>query len=288
MKAYDGSQWSNDSSGRSFRMAINGTTDPSDGVVNVGLPQVGVGVTAEIEDVSGRFKNESWQWQRGETRGGPFTDIPAEEGGTSGRVYTPSAADLGKWLRAAVSYDNAFGAGKSASGVSDNAVLSQPVVSNAGQFSYLSYILIPESVSEVRVAQAFTTGADPSGYLLRGLRFGMAIETDYTAVSWALHADAGGAPAAAPLFDNIAAPADDLDADIGTFEELVHPGFVLTPDTRYWAVVTGSPIVEGTDPILHSRLSPNGPTESSWIRRGRSSTRAARPTGRWASGPWPK
>ena len=250
MKAHDGSQWSNDSSGRSFRMAINGTTDPSDGVVNFGLPQVGVGVTAEIEDVYGRFKNESWQWQRGETRGGPFTDIPAEEGGTSGRVYTPSAADLGKWLRAAVSYDNAFGAGKSASRVSDNAVLSQPVVSNAGQFSSISYALSPESVSEARVAQAFTTGADPSGYLLRGLRFGMAIETDYTAVSWALHADAGGAPAAAPLFDNIAAPADDLDADTGTFEELVHPGFVLTPDTRYWAVVTGSPIVEGIDPTL--------------------------------------
>ena len=119
MKAYSGTSWSNDSQGRSFRMALNGPTDQYIGPpfelmreVRIGLPQVGLGVAAEIHDQSFRVKNATWQWQRGETRDGTFTDIPAAQGGTS-RVYVPAAADLGKWLKALVSYENAFGPGKS-------------------------------------------------------------------------------------------------------------------------------------------------------------------------------
>ena len=141
MKAYSGTSWSNDSQGRSFRMALNGPTDQYIGPpfqfmreVRIGLPQVGVGVAAEIHDESFRVKNATWQWQRGETSDGTFTDIPAEQGGTS-RVYVPAAADLGKWLKALVSYENAFGPGKMVSGVSGNPVLSQPIMSNAGQIS---------------------------------------------------------------------------------------------------------------------------------------------------------
>ena len=107
MKAYDGSSWSDDSQYRSFRMALNGPTEQNtDSALtglprfSIGLPQVGVGVAAEILDY--RAKNASWQWQRGETRDGPFTDIPAAQGGTR-RVYVPAAADLGKWLKALVS-----------------------------------------------------------------------------------------------------------------------------------------------------------------------------------------
>ena len=146
MKAYSGTSWSNDSQGRSFRMALNGPTDQYIGPpfelmreVRIGLPQVGLGVAAEIHDESFRVKNATWQWQRGETRDGTFTDIPAAQGGTS-RVYVPAAADLGKWLKALVTYENAFGPGKSLSGVSGNAVLSQPIMSNAGQISDL-YLL---------------------------------------------------------------------------------------------------------------------------------------------------
>ena len=59
MKAYSGTSWSNDSQGRSFRMALNGPTDQYIGPpfepmreVRIGLPQVGVGVAAEILDQS--------------------------------------------------------------------------------------------------------------------------------------------------------------------------------------------------------------------------------------------
>ena len=258
MKAYRGTSWSDDSQGRSFRMALNGPTEQVDLSIRrpprlgIGLPQVGVGVAAEIQDRkftdrSFRVKNATWQWQRGETRDGTFTDIPAEQGGTS-RVYVPAAADLGKWLKALASYENAFGPGKSVSGVSDNAVLSQPIMSNAGQVSDGSYAL--GAPGTVRVAQAFTTGGNSSGYLLSGLRFGIGIDTDADALSWALHADDAGEPGAAPLFAHIAVPSDSLDDDVDTFEDLVHPGFPLARDTKYWAVLTASPLMEGNVPIL--------------------------------------
>ena len=255
MKAYRGTSWSNDSQRRSFRMALNGPTQQVRFIspkLGIGLPQVGVGVAAEIqdlkfEDVSFRVKNATWQWQRGETSDGTFSDIPAEQGGTS-RVYVPAAADLGKWLKALVAYENAFGLGKSLSGVSHSPVLSQPVVSNAGQISDIGYVVTrPDAV---RVAQAFTTGGNPSGYSLSGLRFGTSMYTDANALSWALHADAAGEPASAPLFADIAVPSDSLDDDIYTFEDLVHPRFVLAPDTKYWAVLTASSLMEGNEATL--------------------------------------
>ena len=253
MKAYNGSSWSDDSLGRSFRMALNGPTDPYIGPpfqrmreVRIGLTQVGVGVAAEIHDESRRVKNATWQWQRGETKEGTFTDIPAAQGGTS-RVYVPAAADLGKWLKALATYENAYGPGKMVSGVSTNAVLSQPIMSNAGQISDLGYVVHQPTLN---IAQAFTTGGNPSGYSLSGLRFGIYSETDVDALSWALYADAAGEPAAAPLFTEIAVPSNSLDDNIRTFEDLVHPGFPLAPDTKYWAVLTSSPLMEGALPTL--------------------------------------
>ena len=250
MKAYSGTSWSNDSQGRTFRMALNGPTDQYIGPpfeplreVRIGLPQVGVGVAAEISDQSFRLKNATWQWQRGETSDGTFTDIPAAQGGTS-RVYVPAAADLGKWLKALASYENAFGPGKMVSGVSGQAVFSQPIMSNAGQISSVGYVVLQSDT--VNIAQAFTTGGNPSGYSLRGLRFGIHLETDIDALSWALHADAAGEPAAEPLFTHITVPSDSLDGNTRTFEDLVHPGFPLAPDTKYWAVLTASPLMEGT------------------------------------------
>ena len=249
MKAYSGTSWSNDSLGRSFRMALNGPTDQYIGPpfqrireVRIGLPQVGLGVAAEINDDSFRVRNAMWQWQRGDTSDGTFTDIPAEQGGTS-RVYVPAAADLGKWLKMMVTYENAFGPDKSSSAVIPNPVLSQPIMSNAGQISDLDYAL--QQPDTVNIAQAFTTGGNPSGYSLSGLRFGIEFDKDADALSWALHPDAAGEPAAEPLFTHIAVPSANLDASVHTFEDLVHPGFPLAPDTKYWAVLTSSPLMEG-------------------------------------------
>ena len=112
------------------------------------------------------------------------------------------------------------------------------------RFPTVGYVVLQNDT--VNIAQAFTTGGNPSGYSLSGLRFGINIDTDADALSWALHADAAGEPAAEPLFAHIAVPSDSLDGDTRTFEDLVHPGFPLAPDTKYWAVLTASPLMEGT------------------------------------------
>ena len=118
-------------------------------------------------------------------------------------------------------------------------------MSNAGQISAFTYFL--QQPDTVNVAQAFTTGGNPSGYSLSGLRFGIKIDTDADALSWALHDDNAGEPAAASSFTEIAVPSDSLDGDSNTFEDLVHPGFPLAPNTKYWAVLTASPLMEGTE-----------------------------------------
>ena len=62
MKAYNGFSWSNDSQGRSFRMALNGPTDQHTGPifdsvrqVSIGLPQVGVNGGDKVGRVGGRL-----------------------------------------------------------------------------------------------------------------------------------------------------------------------------------------------------------------------------------------
>ena len=96
MKTRGGPTWSDDAGGRSFRMALNGATDPHSGVIVLGLAQIGVGHRPYIEDWSDgdRIRNESWQWKRGDSRDGTFADIPAGEGGTA-RHYVPSE---GTWV----------------------------------------------------------------------------------------------------------------------------------------------------------------------------------------------
>ena len=244
MLAYDGTRWTDHSGPRVFRMALNGTTDrftPS--TLEIGLAQVGLGVTARIADRGLRTRNESWQWQRGDTSEGPFVDIPAGPDGASG-VYVPTEADLGKWLKAVLTYDNALGKSRTISSVTAQPVLSRSVMSNAGRRPGFEGFTLG-SFESSNIAQAFTTGEDVGGYLLRGLRFGLDVVPSEATFSWAIHADDGGQPAAAPLFEPIAVAAGDLDADASTFEELAHPGFLLLPNTRYWAVLSGHPVQEG-------------------------------------------
>ena len=69
-------------------------------------------------------------------------------------------------------------------------------------------------------------------------------------LSWALYADNAGEPAAEPSFTHITVPSDSLDDDKTIFEVLVHPGFPLAPDTKYWAVLRASPLIEGEEPTF--------------------------------------
>ena len=150
-------------------MATETVTITDGGQAFVGLAQVGIGVSADVGNLFGNISNEAWQWQRSATEYGAYSDIPAAEGGTS-NPYTPSAGDLGMWLKAKVTYDDGSSTGQTAQATTLQPVLSQAALSNAG-FAYyneLGYVLEapPATAIAPLYAQAFTTGSDTSGYLL--------------------------------------------------------------------------------------------------------------------------
>ena len=99
-------------------------TDQSGSVTfSADQPQQGVPLTATLSDPDGSVTSQVWQWASSDTASGTFTDIS----GATSASYTPVASDVGKYLRASVSYTDALGSGKSASEVTANAVGVVPV-----------------------------------------------------------------------------------------------------------------------------------------------------------------
>ena len=78
----------------------------------------GTAATASVSDLDGTVSSPSWRWARGITATGSFSNI----GGATAASYTPVAADVGKYLRATVTYTDPEGSGKTASAVSSSAV----------------------------------------------------------------------------------------------------------------------------------------------------------------------
>ena len=217
----------------------------------VGLAQVGIGVTADVGVLFGTISNEAWQWQRSATQYGAYSDIPAAEGGTS-NPYTPSAGDLGMWLKAKATYDVGSSTGQTTQATTLQPVWSQAALSNAG-FAYIqeaSYVLeVPLATAITPLyAQAFTTGSDTSGYLLTAVRLSILLNGPNAAGTWAVHADDTGKPAAEPL--SAAQPILNPDSQIEhfTFREFAHPdGVRVDPDTKYWIVISQTtPREDGT------------------------------------------
>ena len=91
-----------------------------DGMVTImpdTTPQVGTELTASLEDQDGSVANLTWQWQKDDGQGS-YTDIP----GATMMSYTPVMADDGSRLQATAMYDDSFGEGKTAMGMTANAV----------------------------------------------------------------------------------------------------------------------------------------------------------------------
>ena len=80
----------------------------------------GVEATASVTDPDGTVSSPSWRWARGNTATGSFGNI----GGATSATYTPIAADVGKYLRATVTYTDPQGSGKTASAVSSGPVVA--------------------------------------------------------------------------------------------------------------------------------------------------------------------
>ena len=91
-------------------------------------PQVGTAMTATLEDPDGNVSSVTWQWARGATATGTFTNI------STVTSYTPVAADVGNYLQATASYTDPQGSGKTAMKVSANPVQAAPLANNAPEF----------------------------------------------------------------------------------------------------------------------------------------------------------
>ena len=95
-------------------------------------PRVNVALTAELSDPDGAPSSVYWQWARGDTQTGTFTNLTS---GATQADYTPVISDVGKYLQARATYTDPHGSGKSASGVSANAVLAATATNNPPAFS---------------------------------------------------------------------------------------------------------------------------------------------------------
>ena len=112
-------------------VTINVTNVDEAGAVTLSStqPQEGAELTASLTDPDGSVSNESWQWASSSdwdasTQTGTWSDIS----GTNFAAHTPTADDVGNYLRATVSYGDGHGDGKSAQGVTESPVLTKPAV----------------------------------------------------------------------------------------------------------------------------------------------------------------
>ena len=214
------------------------------GKVFVGLAQVGIQVVTALGNANRITSNEAWQWQLSATEDGAYSDIPAAEGGTS-VPYTPAAGDLGKWLRATVTYDDSTGTGWT--GEATQRVLSQATLSNGGSVHENRIGFAFNHTVPHLYAQRFTTGPHTRGYRLTEVRLALDTYGGTAAGTWAVHADDAGKPAAVPVSAALPILTTDLDEEIHTFEEFTHPdGVHLDPDTKYWIVISQTtPVADG-------------------------------------------
>ena len=118
--------------------ASDGTLDVAVTVTNVDeagsvtfdqpQPQATRDLTADFDDEDGE-DGPSWEWSRGPSDEGPWTDID----GAATAKRNPTTADVGSYLRATVTYTDSFGA-QTASGVTDSAVEARTLANAAPEF----------------------------------------------------------------------------------------------------------------------------------------------------------
>ena len=104
-------------------------------------------------------------------RPAPTATSPQQRGARRA-LYTPSAGDLGRWLKATVTYDDTNGTGWTAEATQQE-VLSRPTLSNAGYAHNQLIGYIYDAPVTHRYAQPFTTGSHTRGYLLTEVRLAL-------------------------------------------------------------------------------------------------------------------
>ena len=115
--------------GKSAQSAATDAVDtPGTVSLSTTSPEVDQEMTATLVDVDGSLSGLTWQWQRRADAGSAWVnfDQTARTPIASTSRYTPVAADVGKQLRATVSYTDAHGSGNSAQSEPTAAVVDDP------------------------------------------------------------------------------------------------------------------------------------------------------------------
>ncbi len=121
----------------------------------IGRPLMATGGAASDPDGGIDLSEATWQWSRGPTADGPWTDI---EGGAAKRASRqPEEADDGMWLRATSSYTDKFG-DKTVSGVTENAVEERTTANSRPSFGGLDDS--DDATAGTQVARSLTENAD--------------------------------------------------------------------------------------------------------------------------------
>ena len=108
---------------------VTDVDEPGTASIDRRQPQVSRPLSASLSDEDEGVSGHTWQWARSEDKT-TWTDI---EGATSPR-RSPEEADEGKYLRAAVTYSDKFGTGKTASAVSARPVEARTLANAAPRF----------------------------------------------------------------------------------------------------------------------------------------------------------
>ena len=105
-------------------LTIEVTDVEHEGTVSLPLtqPRVGSPVQASLSDPDGGVTGTTWQWERSDDGVTGWEDID----GARSASYTPGTDDIGKYLRATVTYTNIHGPGKTAQSVTSSAVSDAP------------------------------------------------------------------------------------------------------------------------------------------------------------------
>ena len=112
-------------------------------------------MTATLSDPDGGVLIPRWYWVWSPTRTGPFTTIS----GASSATYTPVLGDVGRYLKATVSYTDGQGSGKSAEMTSASAVAANP----PPEFSDASPTFAVDEGATTGTTVGTVTATDPDG-----------------------------------------------------------------------------------------------------------------------------
>ena len=90
----------------SQRVRVSVTNKEEDGTVTLtpARPELGVALSADLEDPDGRISNRTWRWERSPDN---RNRVPIR--GAEGDSYTPTSPDRGQFLQVVVTYDDAEG-----------------------------------------------------------------------------------------------------------------------------------------------------------------------------------